>query len=383
MRVFEVVSEGYKILPPMDKEKYGERKGLEGPFMTLSGKVVYYDPKEGSYYDPDTDMYLSYDEWRALDEPTLQQEMCSYHKRKKTKESTINEFRRVPPVHNAMSHISSAAAEFNVDPSLAYAIADKESGGTFDNRLIGDRNLRNKAYGAFQVRLPALKDFNDTYGTEYSMKDLADPAVNARVGVGYLALQRDRYGAKDSVEMAAMYNGGPQAVERQNKNAMAYATDIVKNRISRYSDDFDASTIPDTTAQSPSLIGKPEPVVQPTINQTDAETGRLQSYRKVEPTAAPTTSLRPQARPTQQSYTIQRGDNLTKIARRMGTTIDAIMRANPQIKDPNKIYAGKSLVIPEAKTKQRLDPKCWDGYKIGNPKTKMKGGVRVNNCVPK
>ena len=34
----------------------------------------------------------------------------------------------------------------------------------------------------------------------------------------------------------------------------------------------------------------------------------------------------------------------------------------------------------EAKT--RLDPKCWTGKKIGNPKTKMKGGVRVNNCVP-
>jgi hypothetical protein len=32
--------------------------------------------------------------------------------------------------------------------------------------------------------------------------------------------------------------------------------------------------------------------------------------------------------------------------------------------------------------KQRLDPKCWTGKKIGNPKTKMKGGVRVNNCVP-
>ena len=30
--------------------------------------------------------------------------------------------------------------------------------------------------------------------------------------------------------------------------------------------------------------------------------------------------------------------------------------------------------------KQRLDPKCWTGYrKVG---TKMKGGVRVNNCVP-
>jgi hypothetical protein len=30
----------------------------------------------------------------------------------------------------------------------------------------------------------------------------------------------------------------------------------------------------------------------------------------------------------------------------------------------------------------RLDPKCWTGKKIGNPKTKVKGGVRVNNCVP-
>jgi hypothetical protein len=30
----------------------------------------------------------------------------------------------------------------------------------------------------------------------------------------------------------------------------------------------------------------------------------------------------------------------------------------------------------------RLDPKCWTGKKIGTPKTKMKGGVRVNNCVP-
>lgn len=43
-----------------------------------------------------------------------------------------------------------------------------------------------------------------------------------------------------------------------------------------------------------------------------------------------------------------------------------------------------SEVLTEAKvTKTRLDPKCWKGKKIGNPKTKVKGGVRVNNCVPK
>lgn len=32
---------------------------------------------------------------------------------------------------------------------------------------------------------------------------------------------------------------------------------------------------------------------------------------------------------------------------------------------------------------QRLDPSCWDGYKIGSPKTKIspRTGKRVNNCV--
>ena len=38
----------------------------------------------------------------------------------------------------------------------------------------------------------------------------------------------------------------------------------------------------------------------------------------------------------------------------------------------------KEEVVDE--TKQRLDPKCWDGYKKQG--TKIKGGVRVNNCVP-
>lgn len=64
-------TEGFSILPSIDRERYQERDGLEGPFQTKSGKVVYYDPKEGRYYDPDTDMYLSHEEWEALDEEFL------------------------------------------------------------------------------------------------------------------------------------------------------------------------------------------------------------------------------------------------------------------------------------------------------------------------
>lgn len=62
------VKEGWYNVPPINTERYGERAGLEGPFQTKAGKVVYYDPKEGAYYDPDTDIYLSYEEWAALNE---------------------------------------------------------------------------------------------------------------------------------------------------------------------------------------------------------------------------------------------------------------------------------------------------------------------------
>ena len=62
-------NEGWETLPPIDTEKYQERPGLEGPFQTRAGKVVYYDPKEGAYYDPSSDVYLTYDEWKELDLP--------------------------------------------------------------------------------------------------------------------------------------------------------------------------------------------------------------------------------------------------------------------------------------------------------------------------
>jgi len=47
----------------------------------------------------------------------------------------------------------------------------------------------------------------------------------------------------------------------------------------------------------------------------------------------------------------------------------------------DNIGKAEDYSIEEKKTKQRLDPKCWKGYKKQG--TKMKGGVRVNNCVPK
>jgi hypothetical protein len=54
---------GYKVLNVMDnmRDNYSPRKGLEGPF-SFSGHVLYYDPKEGAYYDPRSDFYVSNEE---------------------------------------------------------------------------------------------------------------------------------------------------------------------------------------------------------------------------------------------------------------------------------------------------------------------------------
>ena len=44
-------------------------------------------------------------------------------------------------------------------------------------------------------------------------------------------------------------------------------------------------------------------------------------------------------------YTVRAGDTLSKIAKAFNTTVAAIMGANPQIKDANKISVGQTLVI--------------------------------------
>jgi len=46
------------------------------------------------------------------------------------------------------------------------------------------------------------------------------------------------------------------------------------------------------------------------------------------------------------SYTIKSGDTLSQLAQTNHTTVDALMQANPQIKDKNLIYAGAQLNIP-------------------------------------
>ena len=50
------------------------------------------------------------------------------------------------------------------------------------------------------------------------------------------------------------------------------------------------------------------------------------------------------------TYVVQRGDTLSSIARRFGTTVQALLEANPSLTDRNTVYAGQRLVIPAGAT---------------------------------
>lgn len=57
----------YRVLGKTEDvmQGYGSRNGLEGPFY-CNGRILYYDVKEGKYWDPRTDFYLSHSEYFEL-----------------------------------------------------------------------------------------------------------------------------------------------------------------------------------------------------------------------------------------------------------------------------------------------------------------------------
>jgi hypothetical protein len=59
---------GYKVIGRTEEllKGYGPRKGLEGPFIYANGRVLYYDVKEGQYWDPTTDWFVEQEEMNQL-----------------------------------------------------------------------------------------------------------------------------------------------------------------------------------------------------------------------------------------------------------------------------------------------------------------------------
>lgn len=65
---------GYRVLGNTEQlfQGFGPRRGLEGPFIFAGGRVLYYDPKEGKYYDPRCDFYVDHEEMNELNSNLMQ-----------------------------------------------------------------------------------------------------------------------------------------------------------------------------------------------------------------------------------------------------------------------------------------------------------------------
>ena len=54
--------------PVIDADEYPPIRGMEGPVRFQSGRILYYDPQAGAYYDSKTDIYLDRNEKLASEE---------------------------------------------------------------------------------------------------------------------------------------------------------------------------------------------------------------------------------------------------------------------------------------------------------------------------
>ena len=73
------------------------------------------------------------------------------------------------------------------------------------------------------------------------------------------------------------------------------------------------------------------------------------------------------------SYTIRPGDTMWAIAQRHGVSLSALKAANPQIRNPNLIYAGRSLNIPDGFNAPKASPVNLSGNSSGGSYTVRPG----------
>ena len=88
---------------------------------------------------------------------------------------------------------------------------------------VGDRHLRNKAYGLLQIRKPYLDDVNKIAGTKYTIKDMKDPVLARWAAKVYLNHYGNIYlrktGEVPTLEVyARIHNGGPNGWKKASTN---------------------------------------------------------------------------------------------------------------------------------------------------------------------
>ena len=235
------MDEGYQVMRPMDKDRYQERSGLEGPFMTKSGKVVYYDPKEGKYYDPDSDFYIDYDDYAAMNNESMDKN--NDYSSNTTKKHKFRVYMK-PIIGRRQSFVNRddpEAEKYAIEPVGPAKKPEKllitvPATNTSQARTTLAKYL-SKTFG----QAPILKieyvgvDDNVDEGDAYGEKQLYLPGVPGEIytreGAYYLILDKDRYDrhtVKNEWYVYTSDGGNTKEVEHMDVSPYARPAEVEK-----------------------------------------------------------------------------------------------------------------------------------------------------------
>jgi len=138
------------------------------------------------------------------------------------------------------------------------------------------------------------------------------------------------------------FNLNAATMDYLNKN---YSPDAVFRNIFSYKGPKAGSGIPPAVKKAKTFVAK---------KYGEGGPGRPFTKTATKKTASSAPPSRPKA-PTKKSHNIVRGDTLSQIAEKYGTTVATLKKLN-NIKDVNKIRAGKTLKLPDSAKKRTTKP---------------------------
>ena len=193
----------------------------------------------------------------------------------------------------------------------------------------------------YQKAKQELENLKILFGADYSLS----PDIQA---VETLLVQKKVQTTKDILSTAAEYAEaeGISLEEAIKKYGPTAAVEISAETFKTKTPMEAAEQITKEGAQMPGLYEQ-KTELETKIAETQKQIEEAKA-KKVVPTPAPAPAPTPVPSLTQ--ITIPSGSTLSGLAKQYGTTIANLMKLNPQITDPDKIYAGQKLTISSVVT---------------------------------
>ena len=145
-------------------------------------------------------------------------------------------------VMSMVASVFAGSYDLHVDATKLFTGLEKAENGAGNPNLVGDKHLKDHAYGLLQIRQPYLDDVNRIAGADVkaswgkaklTIADMKDQAKARWAAKVYLSYYGERYekqtGRIPTAEVyAKMHNGGPMGWRRGNYDTRRYWARVLK-----------------------------------------------------------------------------------------------------------------------------------------------------------